>query len=84
MVLLPGMLNAAEGGKVILNLKTDEYQGLSDLPEMIEDYKKSSTFNQKTLDRYVKTYRHIVSIYYKLYVLTGNPKWKPPDFPLII
>ena len=40
MVLLPGMLNAAEGGKVILNLKTDEYQGLSDLPEMIEDYKK--------------------------------------------
>ena len=52
--------------------------------QMIEDYKKSSTFNQKTLDRYLKAYKRLVSIYYKLYVLTGNPKWKPPDFPLII
>lgn len=54
------------------------------MKQMIEDYKKSSTFNQKTLDRYLKTYKRLVSIYYKLYVLTGNPKWKPPDFPLII
>lgn len=58
--------------------------GPSAMKQMIEDYKKSSTFNQKTIDRYVKAYRYIVSIYYKLYVLTGNPKWKPPDFPLII